>query len=30
VVLGRHKKEEVLVGTIVGVVFGLLHWRLFD
>jgi len=30
VVLGRHKKEEVLVGTLVGVVFGLLHWRLFD
>ncbi len=30
VVLGRHQKEEVMVGTIVGVVFGLLHWWLLE
>ena len=30
VVLGRHKKEEVLVGTVVGIVFGLLHWWIFE
>jgi len=30
VVLGRHKKDEVLLGTIVGIIFGLLHWWLFE
>ncbi len=30
IVLGRHKKEEVLLGTIVGTGFGLLHWWLFE
>ncbi len=30
VVLGRHKKEEVMVGTLVGIVFGLLHWWIFE
>jgi membrane-associated phospholipid phosphatase len=30
VVLGRHKKVEVLVGTVVGVLFGALHWILFN
>ena len=30
IVLGRHKKKEVMVGTVVGVVFGLLHWWLFE
>ena len=29
VVLGRHQKNEVLVGAVVGVAFGLLHWALF-
>lgn len=30
VALGRHQKNEVVVGTFVGVVFGMLHWLLFD
>lgn len=30
IVLGRHQKIEVILGTIVGVVFGVLHWILFD
>jgi membrane-associated phospholipid phosphatase len=30
VVLGRHKKEEVLLGAIVGAIFGLLHWWIFE
>ncbi len=30
VVLGRHKKEEVLLGAIVGTIFGLLHWWIFE
>ena len=30
VVLGRHKKDEVLLGTIVGIIFGLLHWWIFE
>lgn len=30
VVLGRHQKIEVAMGTLVGVVFGLLHWYLFE
>ena len=30
VVLGRHQKNEVLLGTIVGIVFGSLHWWLFE
>ena len=30
IVLGRHKKNEVILGTVVGTVFGLLHWWLFD
>jgi membrane-associated phospholipid phosphatase len=30
VVLGRHLKVEVLVGTVVGVLFGALHWILFN
>lgn len=29
VVLGRHKKEEVMVGTIVGIAFGILHYCIF-
>jgi membrane-associated phospholipid phosphatase len=29
VVLGRHEKKEVALGTLVGVVFGLLHWWIF-
>ncbi len=30
VVLGRHQKNEVMLGTIVGIVFGILHWGLFE
>ena len=30
VVLGRHQRVEVLVGTVVGVFFGALHWILFN
>ncbi len=30
IVLGRHQKIEVILGTMVGVVFGILHWILFD
>lgn len=30
VVLGRHKKEEVLLGAFVGTVFGLFHWWIFE
>lgn len=30
IVLGRHKKNEVILGTVVGTVFGLLHWWLFE
>lgn len=29
VVLGRHEKREVVFGTFVGVLFGLLHWWIF-
>jgi len=30
VVLGRHKKNEVMLGAIVGTIFGILHWWLFE
>ncbi len=30
IVLGRHKKNEVLLGAIVGTLFGILHWWLFE
>lgn len=30
IVLGRHQKNEVILGTIVGVIFGALHWWLFE
>ncbi|MFN0214890.1 MAG: hypothetical protein ACKVT2_11595 [Saprospiraceae bacterium] len=30
VVLGRHQKNEVMLGTLVGMTFGLLHWWLFE
>ncbi len=30
IVLGRHQKNEVIIGSIVGVIFGILHWWLFD
>ncbi|MFN0174298.1 MAG: hypothetical protein ACKVU0_06610 [Saprospiraceae bacterium] len=30
IVLGRHKKNEMLLGAIVGILFGILHWWLFE
>ena len=30
IVLGRHQKDEVIVGTVVGIIFGALHWYLFE
>lgn len=30
IVLGRHQKNEVMLGTAVGILFGILHWYIFE